>query len=167
MIFLQILWIAPTPDISNNNLLQPLIFFLRDPLISTIWMRPHKVVSKHFKSCVRQCSSTNPSSSMRPDNIRDIAKAFLEDVTLDVPIWKRWDCCSTVDLQEIERLVEPTSDTDVPAKVCRRQFPKGKGSVINSMSVVTPNRSEMKHYGGNNITKGVATITGQCISSIC
>ena len=88
-------------------------------------------------------------------------------MTLDVPISKRWDCCSTVDLQEIERLVEPTSDTDVPAKVCRRQFPKGKGSVMNSMSVVTPNRSEMKHYGGNNITKGVATIPGQCISLTC
>ena len=33
------------------------------------------------------------------------------------------------------------------------------------MSVVTPNRLEMKHSGGNNITKGVATITGQCNSS--
>ena len=38
---------------------------------------------------------------------------------------------------------------------------------MNSMSVITPNRSEMKHYGGNNITKGVATIPGQCISSTC
>ena len=36
---------------------------------------------------------------------------------------------------------------------------------MNSMSVVTPNRLEMKHSGGNNITKGVATITGQCNSS--
>ena len=61
--------------------------------------------------------------------------------------------------------MEPTSAADEPAKVCRRQFPKGKDSVMNSMSVVTPNRLEMKHYGGNNITKGVATITGQCISS--
>ena len=54
--------------------------------------------------------------------------------------------------QDIESLVEPTRAADVPAKVCRSQFPKGKGSVMNSMYVVTPNRSEMKHYGGNNIT---------------
>ena len=71
---------------------------------------------------------------------------------LDVATWNRWDFCSAVDLQEIERLVESTSAANVPAKVCRRQFPKEKGSVMNSMSVVTPNRSEMKHYGGNNIT---------------
>ena len=38
---------------------------------------PSIVVSMHFKSCVRQCSSTNPSSSMRPDNIREISKASL------------------------------------------------------------------------------------------
>ena len=56
--------------------------------------------------------------------------------------------------------MEPTSAADGPAKVCRRQFPKGKDSVMNSMYVVTPNRLEMKHYGGNIITKGVATITG-------
>ena len=62
--------------------------------------------------------------------------------------------------------MEPTSDADVPAKVCRRQFPKGKGSSMNSMPVV-PNRTEIKHYGGNNITKGVATIPDQCISSTC
>ena len=55
----------------------------------------------------------------------------------------------------------------MPVKVCRRQFPRGKDSLMNSMSVVTPNRSEMKHYRGNNITMGVATIPGQCISSTC
>ena len=32
------------------------------------------------------------------------------------------------------------------------RFSKGKGSVMNSMYVVTSNRSEMKHYGGKNIT---------------
>ena len=63
--------------------------------------------------------------------------------------------------------MEPSSAADVPAKVCRREFPKEKGSVMNSMSVVTPNRLEMKHYGGKNNTKGVATIPGQCISSTC
>ena len=63
--------------------------------------------------------------------------------------------------------MEHTSAADVPVKVCRRQFPRGKDSLMNSMSVVTPNRSEMKHYGGNNITMGVATIPGQCISSTC
>ena len=47
-----------------------------------------------------------------------------------------------------DKLVEHTSATDVPAKVCRSQFPKGKGSSMNSMSVAAPNRSEMKHYGG-------------------
>ena len=56
---------------------------------------------------------------------------------------------------------------DVPLKVCRRKFQKEKGSVMNLISVVTPNRSEMKHYGGDNFTKGVATSTGQCISSTC
>ena len=61
--------------------------------------------------------------------------------------------------------MEPTSAADGPAKVCRRQFPKEKDTVMNSMSVVTPNRLEMKHSGGNNITKGVATVTGQCNSS--
>ena len=61
--------------------------------------------------------------------------------------------------------MEPTGAADGPTKVCRRQFPKGKDSVMNSMSVVTTNRLEMKHSGGNNITKGVATITGQCNSS--
>ena len=38
---------------------------------------PSVVVSMHFKSCVRQCSSTNPLSSMRPDTIREIYKALL------------------------------------------------------------------------------------------
>ena len=54
---------------------------------------------------------------------------------------------------------------DVPAKVCHGNFKKER----ISMSVVTPNRSEMKHYGGwgDNITKGVVTISGQCISSTC
>ena len=70
-------------------------------------------------------------------------------------------------LQEIKRLVEHKSAADVLVKVCRRQYPRGKDSLMNSMSVVTPNRSEMKHYGGNNITMGVATIPGQCISSTC
>ena len=50
--------------------------------------------------------------------------------------------------------MEHTSAADVPVKVCRRQFPRGKDSLMNSMSVVTPNRSEMKLYGGNNITMG-------------
>ena len=44
--------------------------------------------------------------------------------------------------------MEHTSAADVPVKVCRRQLPRGKDSLMNSMSVVTPNRSEMKHYGG-------------------
>ena len=37
---------------------------------------------------------------------------------------------------------------DVPNKVCQEKFKKERTSV----SVVTPNRSEMKHYGRNNIT---------------
>ena len=68
--------------------------------------------------------------------------------------WSRWDFCSTVDLQEIERLVESTSAADVLTKVCRMQFLKVKGSVMSSMSVVTANRSEMKHYGGEQHHKG-------------
>ena len=63
--------------------------------------------------------------------------------------------------------MESTSAANVPAKACRRKFPKEKGSVMNSMSVVTPNRSEMKHYGGEQHHKGEATIPGQCISSTC
>ena len=63
--------------------------------------------------------------------------------------------------------MEHTSAADVPVKGCTRQFPRGKDSLMNSMSVVTPNRSEMKHYGGDNIIKGVATIPGQFISSTC
>ena len=39
--------------------------FINDPLI---------VVSVHFKSCVRQCSPTNPSSNMRPDNISTVSQ---------------------------------------------------------------------------------------------
>ena len=50
--------------------------------------------------------------------------------------------------------MESTSAADVPAKVCKRQFLKGKGSSMNSMSVVAPNRSEMKHYGGEEHYKG-------------
>ena len=38
---------------------------------------PSIVVSIHFKSCVRQCSSNNPLPSMRPDNTREILKALL------------------------------------------------------------------------------------------
>ena len=52
---------------------------------------------------------------------------------------------------------------DMPNKVCQKKIKKEK----TSMSVVTPNRSEMKHYGGDNIIKGVATIPGQFISSTC
>ena len=37
---------------------------------------PSIVVPIHFKSCVRQCSSNNPSPSMRPDNTREILKAL-------------------------------------------------------------------------------------------
>ena len=57
-------------------------------------------------------------------------------------------------LQEIKKLVEHTSAADVLVKVCRRQFPRGKDSLMNSMSVVTPNRSEMKHYRGEQHHNG-------------
>lgn len=50
--------------------------------------------------------------------------------------------------------MESTSAADVLTKVCRMQFLKVKGSVMSSMSVVTANRSEMKHYGGEQHHKG-------------